>query len=40
VVDKARVLYQKIGRPSMTQFEHILLHGLIQNCPITVDNAR
>jgi len=38
--DKARALYRKIGRPSTAQFEHILLHGLIRNCPITVDDAR
>jgi len=39
--DKARALYRKIGRPSTgAQFEHILSHGLIQNCPITVDDAR
>jgi len=38
--DKARALYGKIGQPSMAQFEHILSHRLIQNCPITVDDAR
>jgi hypothetical protein len=30
--DKARALYQKIGRPSQQQFK--------QNCPVTVDDAK
>jgi len=38
--DKARALYQKIGRPSQQQFEQILANNLIRNCPVTVDDAK
>jgi len=38
--DKARALYQKIGRPSQQQFEQILAKNLIRNCPVTVDDAK
>jgi len=38
--NKARALYQKIGQPSTAQFKHIIAHGLIWNCPVTVDDAR
>ena len=38
--DCAQALYRKIGRPSQAQFEHILQHNLILNCPVTVDDAK
>jgi hypothetical protein len=38
--DKARALYKKIGRPSEKDFTEILEHNLIQNCPVTPDDAR
>ncbi len=38
--DAARDLYKKIGRPSKSDFLHILSKNLIMNCPITVDDAK
>jgi hypothetical protein len=38
--ERARELYRQIGRPSQAHFEHILENNLIQNCPISVDNAK
>ena len=38
--DRARELYRQIGRPSQAHFEHILENNLVQNCPITVDDAK
>jgi hypothetical protein len=38
--DKARALYEKIGRPSEQVFIKILQNDLIRNCPITPDNAK
>jgi len=38
--DKARALYQKIGRPSQQQFVQILAKNLIRNCPVTVVDAK
>jgi hypothetical protein len=37
--DAARVLYRKLGRPSESEFQHILWHNLIHNCPVTPDDA-
>ena len=39
-VDLAQALYQKLGRPSQRSFELFLCRNLIQNCPVTVDNAK
>jgi hypothetical protein len=38
--DKARALYKKIGRPSEQDYTDILQNNLIQNCPVTPDDAR
>ena len=38
--DAARDLYRKIGRPSESDFLHILSTNLIRNCPVTVDDAK
>ena len=38
--DAARTLYRHLGRPSQSQFEHILSNNLLLNCPVTVDDAR
>jgi hypothetical protein len=38
--DKARTLYQQLGRPSERFFQKILSQRLINNCPITADDAK
>jgi hypothetical protein len=38
--DRARELYKKIGRPSKKEFTDILQNNLIQNCPVTPDDAK
>ena len=38
--DKARELYRKLGRPSQRRFEHFLSHNSIQNCPVTLADAK
>ena len=38
--DWARDLYIKLGRPSQRRFEHILRQRLINNCPVTVEDAQ
>ncbi|KAG7373305.1 reverse transcriptase RNA-dependent DNA polymerase [Nitzschia inconspicua] len=38
--DRARDLYVKLHRPGQDQFEDLLAHNRIRNCPITVDDAR
>ncbi len=38
--DKARELYAKLGRPSQQHFEYILANNLINNCPVTADDAK
>ena len=38
--DEARSLYRKLGHPSEVVFQQILSKNLIQNCPITVDDAK
>jgi hypothetical protein len=38
--NKARALYKKIGRPSKKEFNDILQNNLIQNCPVTSDDAK
>jgi Zinc knuckle len=38
--DAARDLYRKLGRPSEPEFQSILRHNLIRNCPVTPDDAR
>jgi hypothetical protein len=38
--DKARDLYVKLGRPSQQRFEYLLANHLINNCPVTADDAR
>jgi hypothetical protein len=35
----ARELYRKIGRPSEAEFQSILRHNMIRNCPVTPDDA-
>ena len=37
---KAKDLYEKIGRPSEKYFQHILANHLIRNCPETADDAK
>ncbi len=38
--DKARQLYNRIGRPSQKHFEDMLKNNAIRNCPVTIDDAR
>jgi Reverse transcriptase (RNA-dependent DNA polymerase)/Zinc knuckle len=38
--DKARTLYQQLGRPSERFFQKILSQRLINNCPVTADDAK
>jgi hypothetical protein len=38
--NKARDLYVKRGRPSQQRFEYLLANHLINNCPITANDAR
>lgn len=38
--DEARALYRKIGRPDEAEFQRILRSNVIQNCPVTPDDAR
>jgi hypothetical protein len=38
--DRARALYQKLGRPSELFFQNILANNLIRNRPVTVDDAK
>ena len=39
--DRARSLYRKIGRPDEAEFQALLRRNLlIQNCPVTVDDAK
>ncbi len=38
--DRARALYQKIGRPSEREFSRLLTTNQICNCPVTADNAK
>jgi hypothetical protein len=38
--DRARNLYVKLGRPSQQHFEHLLANHLINNCPVTADDAK
>jgi hypothetical protein len=38
--DKARTLYQQLGRPSERFFQKVLSQRLINNCPVTADNAK
>ena len=38
--DKARDLYIKLGRPSQAQFQHMLSHHMIPDCPVTADDAK
>ena len=38
--DRARALYRKLGRPDEAVFEALLRRNLIQNCPVTVDDAK
>ena len=38
--NRAQALYKKIGRPSEKDFTGILENNLIQNCPVTPDDAR
>lgn len=38
--DTARTLYRMIGRPSEAEFQRILTHGLIRNCPVTPLDAK
>jgi hypothetical protein len=38
--DRAREVYKKIGRPSEQEFANILQHNMIQNCPMTPDDAK
>ena len=38
--DTARALYCMIGRPSEADFQRILAHGLIRNCPVTPIDAK
>ena len=37
--DAARALYCKLGRPSESEFQHILRNNLVHNCPVTADDA-
>jgi len=37
--DHAHQLYAMIGQPSQQHFKFILNNNLIQNCPMTVDDA-
>ena len=38
--DRARALYRKIGRPAEAEFQALLRRNLIQNCPVTADDAK
>ena len=38
--DNARALYRKIGRPDKAEFRDMLQKSLIQNCPVTPDDAK
>ena len=38
--DAARELYRKLGRPNEAEFQYILKHNLLRNCPITPNDAR
>jgi hypothetical protein len=38
--DKARKLYQQLGRPSESFFQKILSQRMIINCPVTADDAK
>jgi hypothetical protein len=37
--DTARLVYRLLGRPSESDFQHILRHNLLHNCPITPQDA-
>jgi hypothetical protein len=37
--DTARSVYRLIGRPSERNFQHILRHNLLRNCPVTPIDA-
>jgi Zinc knuckle len=37
--DAARSLYRKLGRPSESEFQHILRNNFVHNCPVTADDA-
>jgi hypothetical protein len=38
--NKARALYRLIGRPSETEFQHILKSNFIRNCPVTPSDIK
>ena len=38
--EKARDLYEKIGRPSEKYFQHVLVNHLVRNCSVTVDDIK
>jgi hypothetical protein len=37
--DTARLVYRLLGRPKESDFQHILRHNLLRNCPITPQDA-
>jgi hypothetical protein len=38
--DNSQALYRKIGRPGEEEFQDLLRKNFIQNCPVTVDDAK
>ena len=37
--DEARTLYRKVGRPGEAEFQSLLRHNFVHNCPVTPDDA-
>ena len=39
-VDRPRALYRELGQPDEAVFQALLRRNLIQNCPVTADDAK